>query len=79
MTDVADVFAAFRSEAVSQTPLRAAITAAYRRPEPECVAPSLPRLEKRARGRTKRRGFRVQRSARNSGRLAPSAKKQPTP
>ena len=32
MTDVADVFAAFRSEVVSETPLRAAITAAYRRP-----------------------------------------------
>src|SRR5580658_3355043 len=41
MTDVADVFAAFRSEVVSETPLRAAITAAYRRPEPECVAPLL--------------------------------------
>ena len=41
MTDVADVFAAFRSEAVSQAPLRAAITAAYRRLEPECVAPLL--------------------------------------
>ena len=34
-------FAAFRSEVVSQTPLRAAITAAYRRPEPECVPPLL--------------------------------------
>ncbi len=39
MTDAADVFAAFRSEVVSQTPLRSAITAAYRRPEPECVPP----------------------------------------
>src|SRR5271166_3784841 len=34
-------FAAFRSEIVDQTPLRAAITAAYRRPEPECVPPLL--------------------------------------
>jgi RHH-type proline utilization regulon transcriptional repressor/proline dehydrogenase/delta 1-pyrroline-5-carboxylate dehydrogenase len=39
MTDAADVFAAFRCEVLQQTPLRAAITAAYRRPEPECVAP----------------------------------------
>ena len=39
MTDAADVFAAFRSEIVSQTPLRSAITAAYRAPEPECVPP----------------------------------------
>src|SRR5580658_8332684 len=39
MTDVADVFAAFRSDVIPQTPLRAAITAAYRRPEPECVPP----------------------------------------
>jgi RHH-type proline utilization regulon transcriptional repressor/proline dehydrogenase/delta 1-pyrroline-5-carboxylate dehydrogenase len=35
----ANPFAAFRSEVVSQTPLRAAITAAYRRPEPDCVPP----------------------------------------
>ena len=41
MTDAADVFAAFRSEIVSQTPLRSAITAAYRAPEPECVPPLL--------------------------------------
>ena len=40
MTD-ADVFAAFRPEVLTQTPLRAAITAAYRRPEPECVPPLL--------------------------------------
>ena len=40
MTD-ADVFAAFRPEVLAQTPLRAAITAAYRRPEPECVPPLL--------------------------------------
>jgi RHH-type proline utilization regulon transcriptional repressor/proline dehydrogenase/delta 1-pyrroline-5-carboxylate dehydrogenase len=39
MTNAADVFAAFRSEIVSQTPLRSAITAAYRVPEPECVPP----------------------------------------
>ena len=39
MTDAADVFAAFRSEIVSQTPLRSAITAAYRSPEPQCVPP----------------------------------------
>ncbi len=39
MTDAADVFAAFRSELVPQTPLRTAITAAYRAPEPECVPP----------------------------------------
>ncbi len=39
MTDSADVFAAFRSEVASQTPLRSAITAAYRVPEPECVPP----------------------------------------
>ncbi|HLX97330.1 MAG TPA: trifunctional transcriptional regulator/proline dehydrogenase/L-glutamate gamma-semialdehyde dehydrogenase [Roseiarcus sp.] len=35
----ADVFAAFRSEVVAQTPLRQAITAAYRSPEPECAPP----------------------------------------
>ncbi len=34
-------FAAFRSEVVTQSPLRAAITAAARRPEPECVSPLL--------------------------------------
>jgi RHH-type transcriptional regulator, proline utilization regulon repressor / proline dehydrogenase / delta 1-pyrroline-5-carboxylate dehydrogenase len=39
MTDAADVFAAFRSDVLPQSPLRAAITAAYRRPEPECVPP----------------------------------------
>jgi RHH-type proline utilization regulon transcriptional repressor/proline dehydrogenase/delta 1-pyrroline-5-carboxylate dehydrogenase len=39
MTDAADVFAAFRPEVISQTALRAAITAATRRPEPECVPP----------------------------------------
>jgi RHH-type proline utilization regulon transcriptional repressor/proline dehydrogenase/delta 1-pyrroline-5-carboxylate dehydrogenase len=39
MTDTADVFAAFHSEILSQTPLRSAITAAYRSPEPECVPP----------------------------------------
>ena len=41
MTDAADIFAAFRSEVLSETPLRAAITAAYRRPEPECLPPLL--------------------------------------
>ena len=41
MTDAADVFAAFRSEVVAQTPLRSAITAAYRVPEPQCVPPLL--------------------------------------
>ena len=41
MTDAADVFAAFRSEIVSQTPLKSAITSAYRAPEPECVPPLL--------------------------------------
>jgi RHH-type proline utilization regulon transcriptional repressor/proline dehydrogenase/delta 1-pyrroline-5-carboxylate dehydrogenase len=41
MTDAADIFAAFRSEILAQTPLRAAITAAYRRPEPECLPPLL--------------------------------------
>jgi RHH-type transcriptional regulator, proline utilization regulon repressor / proline dehydrogenase / delta 1-pyrroline-5-carboxylate dehydrogenase len=41
MTDAADVFAAFRSDVVSQTPLRSAITAAYRVPEPQCVPPLL--------------------------------------
>jgi RHH-type proline utilization regulon transcriptional repressor/proline dehydrogenase/delta 1-pyrroline-5-carboxylate dehydrogenase len=39
MTDAADVFAAFRPDVLPQTPLRAAITAAYRRPEPECLPP----------------------------------------
>jgi RHH-type proline utilization regulon transcriptional repressor/proline dehydrogenase/delta 1-pyrroline-5-carboxylate dehydrogenase len=39
MTDAADIFAAFRPEVLSQSPLRAAITAAYRRPEPKCVPP----------------------------------------
>jgi len=38
MTD-ADIFAAFRSEVIVQTPLRGAITEAYRVPEPECVPP----------------------------------------
>ena len=51
MTDAADVFAAFRSEVVPQTPLRSAITAAYRVPEPECVPPLL-----EARDRERRRG-----------------------
>ena len=37
----ANPFAAFRSEVLTQTPLRAAITAAIRRPEPECVPPLL--------------------------------------
>ena len=37
----ANPFAAFRSEVLAQSPLRAAITAAYRRPEPECVPPLL--------------------------------------
>ncbi len=41
MTAAADVFAAFRSEVAPQKPLRAAITAAYRRPEPECLPPLL--------------------------------------
>ncbi|MGH6798055.1 MAG: hypothetical protein ACREDI_06695, partial [Roseiarcus sp.] len=41
MTDAADVFAAFRSDVMSQTPLRSAITAAYRSPEPQCVPPLL--------------------------------------
>ena len=39
MNDAANVFAAFRCEVVSQTPLRNAITAAYRSPEPDCVPP----------------------------------------
>jgi RHH-type transcriptional regulator, proline utilization regulon repressor / proline dehydrogenase / delta 1-pyrroline-5-carboxylate dehydrogenase len=39
MTDAADIFAAFRPEVLSQSPLRTEITAAYRRPEPECVPP----------------------------------------
>ena len=34
----ANPFAALCAEIVAETPLRAAITAAYRRPEPECVA-----------------------------------------
>ena len=34
-------FAALSAEIVAQSPLRAAITAAYRRPEPECVPPLL--------------------------------------
>jgi RHH-type proline utilization regulon transcriptional repressor/proline dehydrogenase/delta 1-pyrroline-5-carboxylate dehydrogenase len=37
----ANPFAAFRSEVLAQAPLRAAITAAYRRPEPEAVPPLL--------------------------------------
>jgi len=37
----ANPFAAFQTEVLPQTPLRAAITAAYRRPEPECVPPLL--------------------------------------
>ena len=41
MTDAADIFAAFRCEVAPQTPLRTAITAAYRAPEPECVPPLL--------------------------------------
>ncbi len=35
----ANPFAAFRSEVLPQTPLRGAITAAYRSPEPQCVPP----------------------------------------
>ena len=41
MTDAADIFAAFRCEVAPQTPLRTAITAAYRAPEPQCVPPLL--------------------------------------
>ncbi len=41
MTAAADLFAAFRSDIAPQTPLRATITSAYRRPEPECVPPLL--------------------------------------
>jgi RHH-type proline utilization regulon transcriptional repressor/proline dehydrogenase/delta 1-pyrroline-5-carboxylate dehydrogenase len=41
MTDAADIFAAFRCEVAPQSPLRAAITAAYRAPEPECIPPLL--------------------------------------
>ena len=41
MTDDADVFAAFRSEVVSQAPLRTTITAACRAAEPQCVPPLL--------------------------------------
>ncbi len=37
----ANPFAAFRSEVLVQSPLRQAITAAYRRPEPECLPPLL--------------------------------------
>ena len=39
MPDAADIFAAFRSEVMIQTPLRRAITAAYRSPETECAPP----------------------------------------
>ena len=38
-------FAALRSEIVAESPLRAAITAAYRRPETECVPPLLEAAE----------------------------------
>ncbi len=41
MSHAASAFAAFRSEVRAQSPLRAAITAAYRRPEPDCVPPLL--------------------------------------
>jgi RHH-type transcriptional regulator, proline utilization regulon repressor / proline dehydrogenase / delta 1-pyrroline-5-carboxylate dehydrogenase len=41
MTDAAGIFAAFRSEVLPQSPLRSAITSAYRAPEPECVPPLL--------------------------------------
>ena len=41
MADAADVFAAFRSELAPQTPLRSAITAAYRRPEPDACRRSI--------------------------------------
>ncbi|HZC96205.1 MAG TPA: proline dehydrogenase family protein, partial [Bradyrhizobium sp.] len=41
MTDDADTFAAFRTEVMVQTPLRSAVTAAYRVSEPECVPPLL--------------------------------------
>ena len=43
MIDAADIFAAFRCEVAPQTPLRTAITAAYRAPEPESV-PALLKL-----------------------------------
>ena len=39
MTSAAEPFAALRSEVAIQPPLRAAITAAYRRSEPECLPP----------------------------------------
>ncbi len=38
-------FASLRAETIAQTPLRAAITDAYRRPEPECVPALLPLAE----------------------------------
>jgi RHH-type proline utilization regulon transcriptional repressor/proline dehydrogenase/delta 1-pyrroline-5-carboxylate dehydrogenase len=41
VTDVVRPFAAFASDVQAQTPLRAAITAAYRRPEPDCLPPLL--------------------------------------
>ena len=41
MNDAADIFAAFRCEVAPQSPLRSAITAAYRAPEPQCVPPLL--------------------------------------
>ena len=37
MSDQLTPFAAFRAELVHQNAFRAAITAAYRRPEPECL------------------------------------------
>jgi Proline utilization A proline dehydrogenase N-terminal domain len=41
LTFAANRFSAFRSDFVAQRPLRAAITAAYRCPEPDCVPPLL--------------------------------------
>src|SRR6516162_2306335 len=41
MTPAPDLFAALSGEVAVQTPLRAAITAAYRRPETKCLPPLL--------------------------------------
>ena len=66
-------FAALSAEIVAQSPLRAAITAAYRRPEPECVPPLLELAAVAAeRGRAHPVGWRVRWSMRLRGKTRSS-------
>jgi hypothetical protein len=71
MSDQLPPFAAFRAELVHQNALRAAISAAYRRPEPECLpmlldlatlAPKNPRVQPLSLATLRRRRHRGSRS-----------------